>query len=180
MNEIIKGKQPTEEQLFYKRWAFASLKESISVINDVLKIFITINIALLSALLGFYDKLPISTTIKVILFIILLVSLVCSIVGIYPTTKRIDPNMPEEIKRYKSRKIKFKSIFLNISFYTLLMVFLIALVALLFGSRKHSNTSESTPRLSGIHLGFVSSLNRTQMVGYSDLILDQLVKEIRK
>lgn len=131
MNDIQTGESPKEEDLFYKQWGWESLKESISIINDVLKIFITIDIAILSAFLGFYDKISMDSFTKIILFIVLIISLFFAIVGIYPFPTKVKLNVPNEVKCYKQERMRFKSICLALSAILLLSIFVIAVITLI-------------------------------------------------
>jgi hypothetical protein len=130
MSETDKGQDPSEEELFYKTWGWETLKENIKILNDVLKIFLTTDIAVLSAFLGFYDKILIATCAKKIMFILLIISLSASIIGIYPIPIKVNLIKPEKVRAYKLGRVKFKSFCLAGSALSLILIFIIALIAM--------------------------------------------------
>ncbi len=131
MTDMIQGEKPSEEELFYKRWGWETLKENISILNDVLKLFIVVDSAILSAYLGFYGKFTIYPWIKIVLFILLIISLCSSIVGIYPFSMKVNLNKPQEIKILKLKRVKFKGQCLVIAPVTLIVGFVALLIAIL-------------------------------------------------
>ncbi len=132
MNEVIQGEEPTGEELFYKKWGWQTLQENIKVQNDVLKIFITLDTAILVAYLGFYDKFSICLWIKILLFALVTTSLLSSIVGIFPKPIKVNLNMPYEIKTYKEKRSRFKSTCLIISIISLILSIFIFFIALFY------------------------------------------------
>lgn len=131
MTNVIQGERPSEEELFYKRWGWETLKENISILNDVLKLFITLDAAILSAYLGFYSKITLPPWIKIILFTLLIISLCSSIVGTYPVSMKVNLNKPQEIKSYKSKRVKFKGFCLAVASGALILGFVAFLIAML-------------------------------------------------
>jgi len=131
MTDILQGEKPSEEELFYKRWGWETLRENISIVNDVLKLFIALDATILSAYLGFYGKVAICPWIKIVLFILLIFSFCSSIVGAYPFSMKVNVNKPQEIKSYKSKRVKFKGRCLAIASGTLVVGFVAFLIAIL-------------------------------------------------
>lgn len=90
-NKTTKGLQPTEDELFYLDWGKETVKENISVINEMFKLFITLDASILSAYLAFYDKINISPIwLKTAPLVFVTTSLIVSIIGIYPTAQKIN------------------------------------------------------------------------------------------
>ncbi len=131
--EITKGIPPSKEDSFYIEWGKESLKENIAVFNDTFKLLITLDTVLLSAYLGFYDKvlgnLPFISWQAILPAICVIISLIASVIGIYPFSKSVHLSVPQEIRRYKERRSKFKSVFLTIATFTLVVGFIALLIA---------------------------------------------------
>ena len=125
MNNIIKGQAPSEEEIFYKKWGWDTFKENIATLNEVLKLFITLDIAIVSLYLGINTDLKIPYTINVIVFILLILSLFVALIGVYPWPKNVNINMPEQTKSYKIKRSKLKSKCLFFSFLLLITVFIV-------------------------------------------------------
>jgi len=131
MSGIIQGQKPSEEELFYKQWGRETLKNNISTVNGVLKQYITINTALLSAYLGFFEKIAINYWVKIILFILLILSFIISIIGIFPFPINVNLNKPYDIQAYKEKRAKRKNLCLVLASCSLIIAFVIFLVAIL-------------------------------------------------
>jgi succinate dehydrogenase/fumarate reductase cytochrome b subunit len=131
MSDIIQGQKPSEEELFYKQWGWETLKNNISTVNGVLKQYITINTVLLSAYLGFFEKIAINYWVKIVLFILLILSFIISIIGIFPFPINVSLNKPYDIKTYKEKRAKCKNLCLVLATCSLIIAFVIFLVAIL-------------------------------------------------
>lgn len=125
---------PSSEDLFYIEWGRETLKNSIKVLNGVLSQFITLDTALLAALIGFFNKIGANTWVKVLSGAFLMVSLVIALIGQIPTGKVIDLRMPLLIKEYKSGIIARKKLLMWLSFSTLLLSFLIIFSFIIFAA----------------------------------------------
>jgi len=131
MNDISEEQNPHPEELFYKQWGWETLKNNISIVNDVLKQFVAINTALLSVYLGFFEKITVCFWGKIILFILLIFSFSISIIGIYPFPIKVNLNEPADIKAYKEKRAKYKNRCLVLVSCSLIFAFVIFLVAIL-------------------------------------------------
>jgi len=131
--DIIEGVLPSMEDIFYLEWGKETLKENISILNDTFKLFITLDTILLSAYLGFYEKvlenLPSLSWQTIIPALCVIISLTTSLIGIYPFPKSVNLSAPQEIKKYKEIRLKFKSICLMVAAFTLVCGFIVLLVA---------------------------------------------------
>ena len=134
MSDVIQGEQPSQEELFYKRWGWETLKENISVLNGVLKMFISLDAAILAAYLGLHDKVTINPSAKIALSVLLLVSLCASIAGVYPIPAKVNLNKPAAIRSYKLKRVRFKKICLLVASGTLIGGFIVLLAALVSNS----------------------------------------------
>lgn len=129
-HSIIKGQKPSQEDMFYIEWGKVTLKENISALNDAFRLFITLDTALLSAYLGFYDEIKVHPPwLKMLPATLAVLSLLSSIVGIYPASVGVDLRIPEEIKTYKIRRARFKGRCLLIASAALVCGFITFLVA---------------------------------------------------
>ena len=85
---------------------------------------------MLSAYLGFYDKLVLSPCwLKAMPAALVTISFITSIVGIYPFAVKVNLNVPDEIKAYKQKRAKFKGVCLIIAAVALILGFVSLLVA---------------------------------------------------
>lgn len=132
-SEILEGSPPSKEDLFYLEWGRETLKENINTVNSTFRLFITLDTALLSAYLAFYEKAlggtfslswqAISPALAVI------ISLGASIVGIYPFGHAVNLSAPQAIRDYKEQRATFKNTCLAIASIALLAGFVALLAA---------------------------------------------------
>jgi len=105
-----------------------TFKENISVVNDTLKLFITLNVALISVFIGFHNQIfgaPKSPVLEIMIPVILLIgSLTASIIGIYPVSKQVNLLSPDEIRDYKTQRSKSKRFALAVASFCLISSFL--------------------------------------------------------
>ena len=110
---VLDGTPPSKEDLFFVEWGRETLKESISTLNDAFKLFITLDTLLLSAYLGFYEKVLGNSYFlswqAILPALLIIVSLVFGIIGIYPFAKSVNLAAPQEIRQYKESRLAFKS-----------------------------------------------------------------------
>ena len=128
----IKGVPPTREDQFYIEWGRKTLKENISILNNMFKLFITLDTVLLSTYLGFFDKVledisPFSWQV-ISPAICILLSMTFSIIGISPFPISVSLVAPDEIKSYKARRSKCKNKCLGISAIALVCGFVILFI----------------------------------------------------
>ena len=127
---IPEGRKPSTEEEFYKKWGEETLKESIGTLNDTFRLFITLETGLLSVYLGFYDKLVLSPSwLKVMPAALVTVSLIISIIGIYPSATKVNLRVPEDVKAYKQKRAQFKGDCLKIASVALIAGFVFLLIA---------------------------------------------------
>lgn len=114
------GRKPTEEDLFYWDWAKDTLKNSISLVNKVLVIILTLNSALLAVSVFFNnDTLPQKEKLIVILSFIF--SLLIALIGLIMYEGKVQLDTPSTIKKHKVDAFKYKKVFL---FSSLIFLFL--------------------------------------------------------
>lgn len=127
------GKKPTEDDVFYTNWGQETMKNNITLCNDVLKQLITIN----SALLGIsiiYEYVIANKVLKVFVLLLFFISLVIAIIGILPYENKVELDVPNEIKKHKIKALKHKRCYLWVSAIAILVGFALILVELLFKS----------------------------------------------
>ncbi|MDP8200624.1 MAG: hypothetical protein P9M11_00615 [Candidatus Tenebribacter burtonii] len=132
MNKILNGEEPKEEELFYKEWGWETLRENIKIQNDIFKLFITLETIIITTFLGFYLIIDIHVCVKNIIFTLLTLSLISSIIGIYPFAMKVNLNNPDKIKSYKSKRMKTKELLLKLSFLLLFAGFFTFFFAILY------------------------------------------------
>lgn len=129
----VKAEEPTSEDLFYIRWGRETHKDNIGVLNNVLRQFITLDTALLAALVAFFDKIEICKWIKVLSCALLMFSLVVAVFGIIPLSSGLDLRRPDLIKAHKQRVLIRKKRLMWISISSFVLSFIIILIVLIFG-----------------------------------------------
>lgn len=107
----FEGKELNDEDKFYLQWGRDTLRNNISLVNDILKQLVGIN----SALLGVgivYDEIVDNEFLRLLILIFFLVSLGSSFLGLLPYEDLVDSNSPSEIKTFKNNALKHKRRFL--------------------------------------------------------------------
>ncbi len=126
--EMLESEAPSREDLFYVEWGRETLKENIPVLNDVFKLFITLDTLLLSIYWGLYGRTTgvyLSIWEAVLPAGLVTLSLIVALMGIYPFPMRVNLAVPQLIKEYKERRVRFKSICLAISSIALVVGFIV-------------------------------------------------------
>jgi len=124
------GIQPSEEDIFYVSWGRETVKNNITLANDILKQLITISSALLGITI-IYERIIESGTLKVIVLLSFFSSLVVAFLGILPYEAKVQIAIPNDIKTHKTRALKHKSRFLWISAGLLIVGFFSVIAELL-------------------------------------------------
>lgn len=120
---------PSAEDIFYQEWGLETLKDNIATLNSMFRLFITLETALLTLYLGFYDKLVLSPSwVKVIPAALVIVSFISSFIGIYPRATKGNLSIPEDMKTYKQKRAQFKGRILSFAWVTLILGFVSFLV----------------------------------------------------
>ena len=128
-----KAEKPTSEDLFYIRWGRETRRDNIAVLNNVLRQFITLDTALLAALIAFFDKIEICKWIKVLSCVLLMFSLVMALFGIIPRSSHVDPRRPYLIKAHKDKVLTWKKWLMWISVSSFALSFVTIFLLLIFG-----------------------------------------------
>ena len=128
-----KAEKPTSEDLFYIRWGRETRRDNIAVLNNVLRQFITLDTALLAALIAFFDKIEICKWIKVLSCVLLMFSLAMALLGIIPRSSHIDLRQPDLIKAHKDKVLTWKKCLMWISVSSFMLSFVTIFLLLIFG-----------------------------------------------
>lgn len=110
--EIVKGKKPTYEELFYREWGYETIKNNIETVNKVLQQFITLNVALLGGNIVFLSPSNIDAPYRLVSISLFFVGLVLAFLGVLPYESNVVVNIPEEIKDHKMSALSQKRRFL--------------------------------------------------------------------
>lgn len=147
--EVLESVAPTGEDLFYVEWGKETLKENIAILNSMFRLFITLDTTLLSAYLGFYEKVFGSTFSlswqAMLPAVAVIVSLTASIVGIYPFGQAVNLAAPQAIREYKEKRARFKSSCLAVAAVALVLGLVALLVARLAPAPVSSFTLSPLP-----------------------------------
>lgn len=128
----VNAEEPTSEDLFYIKWGRETHKDNIGVLNNVLRQFITLDTALLAALIAFFDKIEICKWIKVLSCALLMFSLLVAVFGIIPISRDLDPRRSDLIKAHKKRVLIWKKRLMWISVSSFLLSFVIIFILLIY------------------------------------------------
>lgn len=122
----IASEFPTDEDLFFLEWGRETFKENVTIINETLKLFITLNSGLISVFIGFHKQIFSNPSPWDIITPagLLIVSLIAAIVGVYPISQMVNLLSPDEIRDYKLRRSSFKRKALSVSAACLILSFL--------------------------------------------------------
>src|ERR1043165_5944762 len=101
------GRPPTEEEVFYIAWGRETIKNNISLCNDILKQLITLSSALLSVTLIF-EGIVTNERWKALVAFTFFCSLIVAFIGLLPYERKVQLHTPEEIKKHKQQALKSK------------------------------------------------------------------------
>lgn len=124
------GQQPTEEEIFYTTWGQETVKNNITLCNDILKQVITISSVLLGVSI-IYDHIVSSETLKIFVLLSFFVSLIVAFCGLLPYENKVRLDTPDDIKTHKSQALKHKRQHLWVSAMTIVVGFALILLELL-------------------------------------------------
>jgi hypothetical protein len=124
------GQQPTEEEIFYTTWGQETVKNNITLCNDILKQLITISSALLGVSI-IYEDIVSNETLKIFVLLSFFICLIVAFIGLLPYENKVRLDTPEEIKTHKRNAFKHKRQYLWVSAMTIVIGFALILVELL-------------------------------------------------
>jgi hypothetical protein len=132
-NKVLEGVRPSKEDLFFMEWGRETLKENISTLNEMFRLFITLDTLLLSAYLGLYESVLGNhyylSWQAILPALLIIISLIFAIIGIYPFAKSVNLAAPQEIRRYKESRQRFKGRCLAIASGAVVLGFIAFLLA---------------------------------------------------
>ena len=117
-------------------WGREQFKSSLGLANDVLKQAVTIISLLLTAALGFLDKVGVGRGWQVTTFVLLLVPLIVSFIGLAPVSIEIDIRDAESVRTFRNAVLRKKRRALFCITWFLAAAFVSALVGIL--TRPHN------------------------------------------
>ena len=116
----------SDEDLFYKKWAFEFPKENIQILNDSLGKVLTFSLAFFSFIVAFYDKL--GSQIKFSILLLLFASAVISFYGIMPLSRNYNPYFIKTVKDSIADVTKVKMKYLIRSSICLMLTMLLIIL----------------------------------------------------
>lgn len=127
---IQQGQQPTEEEIFYITWGQETVKNNITLCNDILKQLITISSALLGVSI-IYDHIVTNETLKIFVLLSFFISLIVAFIGLLPYENKVRLDTPDDIKTHKRKALTHKRQYLWVSAFTIVVGFALILAELL-------------------------------------------------
>ena len=123
---IQSGNALSEEDEFYLRWGYESLKSNLQLSNEVLKQLVTLSAAFLGSGTYFLHNGAMPAPLVALTLSLLLVSLVVSLLGVLPYSGIVDLNAPGKIKEHKESALKSKRRHILFSAVPLILALLLA------------------------------------------------------
>ena len=128
---VLKGEQPSKEDLEYISWGFEIFKKKLDFANEFLRQLITLNVAIIGICIALIEKNIINSGIGKSIAIVFFISLITSFLGALPYENKIYLDCPDDIKRMVENSFKWKrsclwlaSLLFFISFIILSLVLL--------------------------------------------------------
>ncbi|RPD44870.1 hypothetical protein DNI29_19400 [Hymenobacter sediminis] len=104
---MIQGRPASDEDEYLNEWSLNSLKENLTLINDILRQLMTISAAILGVSI-FYEKIITNNSFKIAAISTFFVALILSFFGIIPYGSKIITNDPVAFKEQKKSIFKTK------------------------------------------------------------------------
>ena len=101
------GEPVSDFDNFYLDWCRETIKNNISLSNDILKQLITLNTALLGVNIIF-ESIVFNHLLKFLILIFFFLSLIIALLGVLPYQNRIVPFSPDDIKNHKDEALRHK------------------------------------------------------------------------
>jgi len=105
MNEPLKSKPPTKNELFYIKWGEESIKKNIENAHSTLTQFLTLNTALMGGSILFMKPENINKEWLSLSLILFFIGLFTSFLGILPHETKVNPISPSQIKEHKNNAL---------------------------------------------------------------------------
>ena len=131
-NQDVKGRPPSDEEIFYLQLGSELLKSSLQITNDILKQLIGINSVLLGGSIAVLDRVLDNPLAKKVTLLSFLISLIFAIIGIMPYEKKILINSPDMVKSFQKGALRHKRIFIWLSASVMIIGFVSAILDLLY------------------------------------------------
>ena len=105
---VLQGGRPSSDDMFYFRWGRETVKNNLTLVNEVLRQLVTLNSALLGGSIAFLDDSVVGAAFKPWIVFAFLASLIGSFLGMMPYEATVDVRVPEEVKRHKDDALRSK------------------------------------------------------------------------
>jgi hypothetical protein len=128
---IQPGNIPSEEDEFYLRWGYESLKTNLQLSNAVLRQLVTLSAAFLGSGAYFLQNRVMPASLVALTLGLLFVSLVTSLLGVLPYSGTVDLNAPTKIKEHKENALKSKRRYILLSAAPLILALVLAGVSVM-------------------------------------------------
>ncbi|HEY0072564.1 MAG TPA: hypothetical protein VGB77_00560 [Abditibacteriaceae bacterium] len=105
---LLEAQETTAEHSFYVAWGRETIKNNISLANDVLRQFLSLNTTLLGGSLVFLDPKLISSAFRWFALTMFFLSFIVCLFGIVPFEGQADIRIPEDIRKHKEKALLWK------------------------------------------------------------------------
>lgn len=126
---IIEGRKPEYDEKFYLDWGRESLKNNLTLANDILKQELATNTALLGIFIAFLDKQTLLPIYKLSSCVLFLIGIVISFLGLLPYEKMLYIDDPDGIRSHKKKALTHKRRYIWVS----AIITFLGLITALFG-----------------------------------------------
>ncbi|NYT75060.1 hypothetical protein HZU72_21990 [Halomonas sp. QX-2] len=108
--KIVQGnaRATTKDENFYIQWGYETVKANIGTANEVLKLLITINVALIGGGVAFLYNSDVPEGFRITILAAFFIGLILAFAGVFPRKSTIDVRMPDKIKAHKDRVLDSK------------------------------------------------------------------------
>lgn len=128
---LIQVKSASGDEVLLTEWGQELFRSSLKLVNDVLIQMITIASLLLTAALGFLERIGVGKPWQLPVFILLLSVIIVSVIGLVPMYAEIDVRDPDVLRRFRTEILRKKRLALWLNTSLLAGAFLCAILGLI-------------------------------------------------
>jgi len=125
---VIHVESASGDDVLLTEWGQELFKSSLKLVNDVLIQMISLASLLLTAALGFLERIGVGKPWQLPVFILLLTVIIVSMIGLVPMYAEIDVRDPDVLRRFRAEILRKKRLALWINTSLLTGAFLCAII----------------------------------------------------
>lgn len=126
-DEIQVGRAPTPDEEFYYNWGQETLKQNLTLSNNILSNILVLSSALLGGIIFLMGEDLLFAKLKLLIAFAFLLSLIIAFIGILPFESKVDDRIPFDIKAHKSKALSSKRRYVWLAGSCMIAGFFIAL-----------------------------------------------------